>query len=167
MANTLFKAAPGTYVKIDAAGGGNSAGTALITVDNLFDDDTLIVTKFSFAQKARVQYRPTLGGDIYVYPLGNEMGAVQISGIVPFQMCNGEGGGGNVGAGFTKLASFFEDKKASNVQNIQNPIQITLPGLSNFTSKCYLESLSVSGVDPQNKIFGFDLMFRVAPSGGI
>jgi hypothetical protein len=158
---SLFKAIPGTYVKIATAGGGS--GTALISVDNLFDDDTLIVTKFSFAQKARVQYRPTLGGDIYVYPLGNEMGAVQISGIVPFQLCGGDG----VGAGFTKLASFFESKKASNVQNIQSPIQITLPGLSNFTSKCYLESLSVSGVDPKNKIFGFDLMFRVAPSGGI
>ena len=46
----LFTTEPGSYVKI--VSGSGSAGAALISVDTLFDDDTLIVTKFSFAQKA-------------------------------------------------------------------------------------------------------------------
>jgi hypothetical protein len=155
---SLFPSEPGTYAKI---GGGSGSGTALIEVDGLIPEDTLIVTKYSFAQKSKVQYKSVLGGDIYVYPLGNEMGAVQISGIVAFDMCDG-----GTGDGFTKLAQYYEDRKAASVKNVQNPISITLPGLSNFTEKCYLESLSVSGVDPQNRIFGFDLLFRVAPRSG-
>jgi len=153
---SLFPSDPGTYAKIDGGG-----GAAIIEIDGILPEDSLIVTKYSFAQKARVQYKPVLGGDIFVYPLGNEMGVVQISGIVAFNMCNGGAGGG-----FTKLAQFFEDNKASTVQNVTSPISITLPGLSNFTEKCYLEVLSITGVDPKNRVFGFDLLFKVAPKGG-
>lgn len=154
----LFPTNPGTYAKVNTS----SSGVALIEVPGLIPEDTLIVTKFSYAQKAKVQYKSVLGGDIFVYPLGNEMGVITISGIIAYDMC-----GGQAGDGFTKLAQYFEDNKASAVANIQNPITLTLPGLANFSESCYLDSLAVSGVDPQNRIFGFNIVFKVAPRTGV
>ena len=153
---SLFPSEPGNYAKINSGG----SGAALIEIDGVIPEDTLIVTKFAFSQKSRVQYKSALGGDIYVYPLGNEMGTVKVSGIAAYKLCDGE-----VGEGFTKLAEFYEQKKASLVENIQQPVKVTLPGLSNFTEKCYLESLAIVGSDPVNRIFGFDIVFRVAPKG--
>ena len=155
---TLFNSKPGTYVKIqddDAS----AVGSAIFTIDGL-NIDNLIVTKYGYSQSTRVQYRPTLGGDIYIYPLGDEMGTIQVSGIVPFQPCEGD-----AGEGFAVLADFYDKRRASKASNAQSPIQITLPGLSTFTLNCFLESLAISGVDPKNKLFGFDIVFRVGPKG--
>jgi hypothetical protein len=160
---SLFTTIPGTYAKVSNV----SSGVALIEVPGLIPEETLIVTKYSYGQKTKVQYKSVLGGDIFVYPLGNEMGMVNISGIVAYQMCTGRVIQSQVGDGFTKLAQYFEDNKASSVKNIQNPISLTLPGLANFTEQCYLESIAISGVDPQNRIFGFNIVFRVAPRTSI
>ena len=151
---TLFNSKPGSYVKIQDEDA-SSVGSAIFTIDGL-NLDNLIVTKYGYSQAARVQYRSTLGGDIYVYPLGDEMGTIQ----VPFQKCSGE-----AGDGFKILADFYDQKRASKAENASKPIQITLPGLSTFTLNCFLETLSISGVDPKNKLFGFDMVFRAAPKG--
>ena len=155
----LFKSKPGTYAKISSKG----SGAALIVIGDLKTENVLIITKYGYAQKAKVQYRSVLGGDIYVYPLGNEMGTIQVSGIVPYRTCSDD----RIGEGFKTLAKFYHDNRASNATNVQKKLSITLPGLEGYTERCYLESLSISGVDPRNLLFGFDLVFRVAPKGEV
>tara|TARA_Y100000310_G_C20262895_1_gene614452 strand:- start:38 stop:511 length:474 start_codon:yes stop_codon:yes gene_type:complete len=154
---TLFNSDPGVWVRIKGTGAG--AGTALIDVEGLFKKDNLIVTQFTFSQAARVQYKPTLGGHVYVYPLGDNMGEVRISGLASFKDCKGKSGDG-----FQKLAAFYAERKASNIKNISKPIKIVLPGLTNYTTSCFLETLSISGVDPENRVFGYELGFKVAPA---
>ena len=155
----LFKTKPGTYAKISS----NGSGAALIVIGDLKTENVLIITKYGYSQKAKVQYRSALGGNIYVYPLGNEMGTIQVSGIVPYRTC----GNDSIGEGFKTLAKFYHDNRASSAKNVTKKLSITLPGFEGYTERCFLESLSISGVDPKNLLFGFDLRFRVAPKGDI
>lgn len=148
---------PGTYTRISSKG----SGAALIVIGDLKTENVLIVTKYGYSQKAKVQYRSVLGGDIYIYPLGNEMGTIQVSGIVPYRTCDND----SIGEGFKALAKFYHDNRVSNAKNAQKQLSITLPGLEGYATRCYLESLSISGTDPKNLLFGFDLIFRVAPKG--
>jgi len=152
----LFPVRTGVWSRL----GSTSAGGGLITVEGVLANQSIIVTQFSFAQSARVQYKPTLGGSIYVYPLGDNMGDIRISGLVAWGTCSG----GGVGDGFSALANFYAGRKASKIKNIQSPVKITLPGMSNYTSNCFLETLSISGVDPENRVFGYELGFKSAPA---
>ena len=156
----LFQSKPGAYVKVESPNA-QSSGSALISVGDLLDNEVLLVTQFTFSQSTRMQYKPTLGGNIYVYPLGDNMGDIAISGLAAFRDCVDSS---DVGVGFQTLADFYSTKKASKVANIKDPIKIVLPGLSNFTTHCFLESLSISGVDPENMVFGYNLTFKSAPA---
>ncbi len=158
---SILKVRPGVYVQISTQDSSGTAGSALITIEDLLDNEVLLVTQFTFSQSARVQYKPTLGGSVYVYPLGDNMGEIKISGLAAFSGCTDASQGGE---GFQKLADFYASKKASKVKNVLEPIKIVLPGLENYTTNCFLETLSISGVDPKNMVFGYELGFKVAPA---
>tara|TARA_Y100000310_G_C20658750_1_gene803475 strand:- start:1758 stop:2243 length:486 start_codon:yes stop_codon:yes gene_type:complete len=156
----LFQSEPGAYVRIKS---GTNSGSAIISVEDLLNNDVLLVTQFTFSQSTKVQYKSTLGGSVYVYPMGDNMGDIKISGLASFTNCRGAGSGG-VGVGFRKLADYYAARRASNIANVKHPIKIVLPGLTNYTTNCFLESLSISGVDPENRVFGYELGFKTAPA---
>ena len=159
---SIFPTQPGTYVKLEDDSSQSSSGSAVFEIPGLELDGVLIVTKYNYSQRAKTQYRSVLSGDVFIYPLGNEMGTLQVSGIVPYKFCEGAGDP-QIGKGFQKLVEFYNKHRASSAKNIKEPVKILLPGLSDVIN-CYLESLAISGVDPKNLLFGFDLIFRAAPA---
>jgi len=156
----IFPSQPGMYVQITDTN--SPVGAAVFSIGGLNLEKILIVTKYGYSQQARTQYKSVLSGDVFVYPLGNEMGTLQVSGIVPYSTCENGEGGGEIGKGFQELADFYNENRASNAAAVAKPVEILLPGLKD-TIYAYLESFSISGADARSKLFGFDLMFRVAP----
>jgi hypothetical protein len=116
----IFGSQPGSVFKAPGP-----IETGVIEVEGLTDvyRGVVIINSIGFSQNVRIQYKPTIGGAIYVYPLGDNMGRVMLSGMAFENLCSN--GSPN---GFAKLMEFFKKKRASTEEGIDNPVSIRITG---------------------------------------
>ena len=116
----IFNSKPGVVFKAQGP-----IETGVIEVDGLTDiyRGVVVVTAVGFSQNVRIQYKPTIGGAIYVYPLGDNIGRVVLSGVAFENLCNN--GSPN---GFAKIMEFFKKRRASTEDGINNPVSIRITG---------------------------------------
>lgn len=87
----------------------------------------ILITSLGLSQSVKMLYFNTLGDNIYIYPLGNDISKCIISGMaVPNTNC----GSGNKYDGADKLIKYYETHRASNFKNVQAPIKVTFDPIS-------------------------------------
>lgn len=139
----------------------NGASPALLSgieIPGLNGDNAIgvVITGIALSQGVRVAYFTTLAESVYIYPLGNKIGKCMITGLA-LPSCEGEGY-----SNIEKLLTFYKERKASNFDNIQNPLTITI---GSTTISGYLEDLQFN-LTNQAEQFGtatFNLVLSVIP----
>lgn len=116
----------------------------------------LVITGVALSQGVRIAYFTTLAESVYIYPLGNKIGKCMITGLA-LPSCTGEGY-----SNIEKLMAFYKEKKASNFNNIETPITVTI---GKTAINGYLEDLQFN-ITNQSEQFGtaaFNLVLSVIP----
>lgn len=114
--NTILYSEPGKVKAITLEGNMSSISTTESTVSIVgFDLDTpgqgslrpVVITQAAVSQKVASHIMPTLSDKVYVYVLGDQLGAIQLSGVAFHDMY----GESNISSGFTALMDYFHNIK--------------------------------------------------------
>ena len=91
------------------------------------EEVNILITSLGLSQSVKMLYFNTLGENIYIYPLGNDISKCILSGMaVPSSNCKL----GNKYDGAKKLITYYEKHRASNFKNVQAPVTITFEPVS-------------------------------------
>lgn len=125
----------------------------------------IIINSIALSYDVNIATFTTLSESIYLYPLGNKIGKALISGMA-FPTCSTTNAPKNAYTNVEAIMNFYNTHKASNFENVKNPITITIGSTS---INGYLESMKLN-ITSQAKMFGFvafDLGLSVLPSAAV
>lgn len=117
----------GAFALVTGAGGTGRLSNIIVPELAGPSEVNILITSLGLSQSVKMLYFNTLGDNIYIYPLGNDVSKCIISGMaVPSSNC----ASGNTYDGAQKLITYYEKHRASNFKNVQAPITITFDPVS-------------------------------------
>lgn len=126
---------------------------ALVSIDGLFTDDTVLLTSVGFNQSAGVQFMQTLSRVIYVYAFGERMGAVQVSGAALWNPCRA-----SIGSGLATVLRYY---KRNSVSVRERPLDVNIGTRQAISG--YLRNVTTTFSNPEQGIIGFTLTLSTMP----
>ncbi len=154
----IFPTAPGSIVALEGDHSSMAptfAKTVAVDGFNAFSEYLSVINRVYVNESTNAQFLHTLGGDIYIYTFGDRLGTLTISGMSFEAQCGGSNGGA---LGIERVRQFWRKNRLSARAK---PVTINIGTRTTFQG--YLESFKADGSDPQNRIFQYELAFRVAP----
>jgi len=145
---SLYGSGPaGTMIKVDAGG-----AYPLVVGGLSLPDDNLYATSISVKVGQSVHYLKSLNGKIYGYTWGDDVGSVDIQGIILFSpKC------AFTSAGMSKVLGFYN---SSNVYKKSSPTSVTIGG---YTIEAFLKGCVVTLDNPVFHMGNFSLSFDTLP----
>jgi hypothetical protein len=77
-----------------------------------FEPTSALIENISYRQQTNQQFQYTLDGAVYIYVFGDEMGEVQISGVIFPLLCSGQT------TGMREVLAFYASRRASKSQDL-------------------------------------------------
>jgi len=115
-----------------------------------------VITRVLVAQQGNYQFSHMLGGLVYAYVFGDRMGDVQISGLAFDRDCNSAGG---QPLGIQAVAAYYTQNRLAGRAS---PLKIVIG--TGPPMNCLLLKMSGDLVDPQTRVFQFNLQLALIPT---
>lgn len=148
MADLFGANGPGTAVKLNTSS--SAAGSISVAGATL----PMIITGVGISASVNVQFALSLKDTVYVYVLGDRMGAVTLHGMIFDSLC--DGGSGN---GLADLMGLYEQQKAS-AQTEPSTIQI-----SGHAARAFLMSVEGRGDNTLPGVYNVTLSYAALAGG--
>lgn len=149
MADLFGARGPGTVVRLT---GGKAVSTGAISIEG--ETWPLVITGVGLSASTNVQFALSLKDTVYVYVLGDRMGAITINGMVFDTGCDGE-----QAEGLRGIMAKYEEQKASQKTT---PSKIQIGG---HATHAYLMSVEGRGDNSMPGIYNVTLSFAALAGG--
>lgn len=159
----FFASTPGTTVAMqEPAEPGQIVLPPLFRADPAitFNQQRVIITSLGLSQQVSQQFMTCLGGGIYVYVFGDQVGRFNLSGLMVPYSCNS----GDKSHGLEKTLEFYNQTKLSRRKNGE-PCRITIG--SSLTVNAFLTAITARVADPQAKLLQFDMNYFILPDNAL
>lgn len=120
-----------------------------------FDPLAALVDAPSVSQSVNVQFQSSLGGPVYVYVFGDNMGNISVSGTAFAGLCDNANTNG-----IKEVIDYYEDNRASERSEV---VTVTY-GSKSFDG--FLTRLELRPHDPLYMLTGFTVVINTLPKGG-
>lgn len=161
--STFFVSTPGTVVAFsEPAEQGQIVLPPLVKLEPTlsFTSQRAIITSIGVTQQVSQQFMMCLGGGIYVYVFGDQVGRFVLSGMLVPYTCDG---GSDVTHGLERTLEYYNSYKLS--KRGKEPCQVTIGNA--FTINAFLAGFSANVVDPMAKLVQFTMNFFILPGDAI
>ena len=131
---------------------GCSGAPGRIRLSPNFDPLAALIDAPSVSQQVNVQFQPSLGGPVYVYVFGDQMGNISISGTVFAGLC-----GNASNSGLREIVEYYNSNRASQRSEV---VTVTY-GSDSFEG--FLTKLMLRPQDPLAMLTGFTIVINTLP----